>query len=327
MKSFLPADITTLFITLTLLIFIICLGFFITKIRNTGIARLSAWLMVIVSTAGIERWCNDEGAGYRMLAIILVMLFSIKVVVTVETYKNGKAGLSFVQWLAFVTGWFGMRPQIFESLGGRSLPGGRDLIIFGIIRILSGAALLMLAKWISIHYVSFYSKIIITGLLLAAISLILHFGILNISAGAWRFMGADTKTLFRSPLSSTSLSEFWGRRWNIAFSEMTAIAIYRPLKAPLGTTFATLLAFLFSGLLHEMAISLPVEAGFGLPLLYFLIHGSVMLVEREMEKRGFPISKHAWAGRTWVIFWLLLPLPLLFHKAFVKGIVWDIISR
>jgi hypothetical protein len=324
MNSFFPSDINTFIITLSLLVFVVCLGFFITKIKNTGIARLSAWLMVIAATAGIERWCSHEGGGYRMLAIILVMLFSFKAVVTVETYKKGKAGLSFIQWLAFVTGWFGMRPQIFEGLGGKSLPGGRELILFGIIRILLGAALLMLARWISIHFKGY--EIIITGLLLIAVSLILHFGILNISAGAWRFMGADTRTLFRSPLSSTCLSEFWGKRWNIAFSEMTSIAIYRPLKTPIGTTFATLLAFLFSGLLHEMAISLPVKAGFGLPLLYFLIHGLVMLLEKEMERRGFSIRKYSWAGRAWVIFWLLLPLPFLFHKAFVKGILWNFIA-
>jgi hypothetical protein len=49
-------------------------------------------------------------------------------------------------------------------------------------------------------------------LLLPGLSLVLHFGVFNLLAGAWRLAGVDCRPLFLAPLESTSLAEFWGRR-------------------------------------------------------------------------------------------------------------------
>ena len=106
---------------------------------------------------------------------------------------------------------------------------------------------------------------------------------------------------------SAAVPRRWPRRvwassgageWNLAFSEMTAVAVYRPLSAPLGRGTATLGAFLFSGVLHELAISLPVLAGFGLPSLYFALHGLLVLVKRTARKGGAPGQRttRGWAG-------------------------------
>ena len=54
---------------------------------------------------------------------------------------------------------------------------------------------------------------------------------------------------------------------------MTAIAIYQPMVRVAGRGPALVTSFLGSGLLHELAISLPVRAGFGLPFAYFTLHG------------------------------------------------------
>jgi alginate O-acetyltransferase complex protein AlgI len=139
-------------------------------------------------------------------------------------------------------------------------------------------------------------------------------------------VAARKDALFRRPLRSTSLREFWGRRWNLAFSEMTALGVYRPLTGPLGRGGATVVAFLASGLLHEIAISLPVMAGFGLPLTYFALHGILMVVERRLEAAGRPVSRPAWLGRTWTLFWLVAPLPILFHRPFLAGVVWPLLG-
>src|SRR5205814_651706 len=122
-----------------------------------------------------------------------------------------------------------------------------------------------------------------TALLLPGTSLVLHFGIFNALAGAWRRAGVDCRPLFKAPLLAASLGEFWGRRWNLAFSEMTALGVYRPLSGLVGRKAATAAAFLCSGLLHELAISVPVLAGFGLPLAYFALHGLLVLLERRLE--------------------------------------------
>jgi len=326
MKDFLPNNLTVLFITAGLLIIVILLGFFLMRMKRFGVAISISWVLVITAVISEERLTTNEPAGFRMLAIIMVTLFAMKAPVTVETYKGREAKLSFLQWLAFSVGWFGMRPRLFESFPGKALPGARQLILFGTSRLLAGIFLIVLAKIIAINTDGYYYKLVFTGLLLVGLSFVLHFGILNISAGMWRLSGVDTRTLFRSPFRSSSLTEFWGKRWNLAFSEMTAIAVYRPLRPLFGTAAAMVLAFLFSGLLHEMAISVPVKTGYGLPMLYFVVQGILMLVEKGMERKGINISSNKVVGRAWVLFWLIVPMPILFHPAFIKQIVWPIIG-
>jgi alginate O-acetyltransferase complex protein AlgI len=321
MKIFIPTG-SEVVLGIGLILFLtLIIGYSLTRITKYILSIRLAWSYLLLATILVERMEQAQPSGFRMLSIILVMLFSMKSIVTIEYYRDKQNKLSFIQWLAFAVGWFGMKPGLFEELGGSRKEGSTNLFFFGISRIVIGSVLLYLANLLAVSYNGFYILMIIIGLSLAGISLILHFGILNVSAGMWRLLGADTRMLFRSPLLSTSLSEFWGRRWNIAFSEMTSIGIYRPLKKSLGVTKATLVAFLFSGLLHELAISVPVKAGLGLPLLYFLIHGLLMLVEKALEKKGLIIGKNKWIGRGWVLFWLLLPMPLLFHKYFLKGII------
>jgi alginate O-acetyltransferase complex protein AlgI len=167
---------------------------------------------------------------------------------------------------------------------------------------------------------------IISIILLPGLSLLLHFGLFNVLAGFWRGVGAETHALFRNPLKSTSLSEFWGRRWNLAFSEMTALVIFRPLRNVVGPRMATMAAFLFSGLLHELAISVPVQAGYGLPFLYFLLHVLAMQIEHDLAKRGHRIDAVQWRGLLWAIAWLVVPLPMLFHRPFLEGCVWPLIG-
>jgi hypothetical protein len=151
-------------------------------------------------------------------------------------------------------------------------------------------------------------------------SFVVHFGALNLCTGLWRAAGFDAYALFRSPQRSQTLGEFWSRRWNVGFSEMTAIGVARPIGSGLGRGGAVMLGFLFSGLLHELVISVPVMAGWGMPTGYFLLHGVLVLIEEALRRAGRPLR--GVAGRVWTFFWLIAPLPLLFHEAFVREIVW-----
>jgi D-alanyl-lipoteichoic acid acyltransferase DltB (MBOAT superfamily) len=200
----------------------------------------------------------------------------------------------------------------------------------GLIRLALGIPLLLTARliWLEREVIGDeeMARWLSTIPLLVGISLLLHFGLFNVLAGMWRALGVDCRPLFRAPLLSTSLNEFWSRRWNLAFSEMTALAVYRPLSAFLGRKPALAAAFIASGLVHELAISVPVCAGYGLPMSYFLLHGLLVLFENSLERRQLPISRHPWAGRLWVRFWLVVPLPILFHRPFLSGIVWPLIG-
>ena len=112
----------------------------------------------------------------------------------------------------------------------------------------------------------------------------------------------------------------------MAFSEMAAIAVYQPLVRVASRGPAVAASFLYSGLLHELAISVPVRAGYGLPMVYFMLHGILMTVEARLAKASKPIDRVPWFGRTWTLAWLVVPLPILFHRPFLAGVVWPLIG-
>ncbi len=91
-----------------------------------------------------------------------------------------------------------------------------------------------------------------------------------------------------TPPLAKSLSEFWGRRWNVWVSDLFRQTIFRPLQSR--PMFALVLVFLISGLLHELAINVPlyIVTGrklFGTMILYFLLQAIGILIERKMHNR------------------------------------------
>jgi len=159
---------------------------------------------------------------------------------------------------------------------------------------------------------------------LVAISLALHFGFFDLLTAFMNRLGFRCDLLFKSPLKSLSLTEFWGRRWNVAFSEMTAISVYKPLSG-FSKSLALMAAFLFSGILHEVAISLPVRMGYGLPTAYFLLHGLLVLFEKKINWSE-RVAGHNYLARYWTFFWLVLPLPFLFHPPFLESLIWPLVE-
>jgi hypothetical protein len=162
--------------------------------------------------------------------------------------------------------------------------------------------------------------------------LILHFGLFQLLAARWRKAGIDVEPIMNAPLRSKTISEFWGRRWNSAFNRLAFEFISRPiarhfrgrsscdtaLGSPtistlhFGRAIATLTAFLVSGLIHELVISLPAGAGYGVPIAYFLLQGIGILFER-----AFPQIR----GRIFIILITAVPAFWLFHPPFVHNVI------
>jgi D-alanyl-lipoteichoic acid acyltransferase DltB (MBOAT superfamily) len=288
---------------------------------------LESWGMLIASILLIYFIFLHDGPVLRMLAIIATTFTAMKVVAVTVGYenKNKSRGLKFSQWLAFAIGWAGMRAQPFETMGANALPNAWPMIKFGISRVIAGLLLILLAHIIvSQHLNCTVTHMLVSAILLVALSLTLHFGVLSISAGGWRLLGVNTYLLFKEPVKALSLAEFWSRRWNIAFSEMTSITVYRPLKNKIGSAMALMSAFIFSGFLHELALSVPVNSGYGLPLLYFVIQGCLVLVEKVIVDRKVRFLQRNIVARFWTLFWVIAPMPLLFHTQFIKEIVWPL---
>lgn len=307
-------------------VLLILSGFLLARLPARRVASSLSWLLAAGAVTAAHRITIDEPAGTRMLGIITLLFLGMKGVVHQAHAAAGGSPLSPGQWLVFATLWPGMRPALFRSFPGRRRAGWFRLATAGIRNLVAGIALLFLARagW---HPPGTGHVLAATALALTGISLALHFGLLNLSAGVGRLAGAACNELFQAPLFSRSLSEFWGKRWNLAFCEMTALTVYRPLRGVTGPGAALLVSFLLSGLLHETAISLPVRRGYGFPLVYFLVQGLVVLAEGGMRRSGHRVEEWGWAGRLWTALWLLVPIPLLFHPFFLEGVVWPLLGH
>lgn len=146
---------------------------------------------------------------------------------------------------------------------------------------------------------------------MAALLLVLHFGSFDLLAWAWHRGGIPVTRIMQDPWAARSLDEFWGRRWNLAFSDVARTAFFRPVTRRWGAETGLLAAFLVSGLAHEWVISLPAGAGWGLPTGYFLIQGIGALWQRRIRWTGF-------SARLLTVAFVILPLPLLFHGPFLE---------
>ncbi|MDF1752749.1 MAG: MBOAT family protein [Verrucomicrobiales bacterium] len=143
---------------------------------------------------------------------------------------------------------------------------------------------------------------------------LLHFGSFVWIAAFWNRLGFSAEPIMRKPWLSRGLGDFWGNRWNRAFSDWARDFLFRPLTARFGTTAGTVTGFLASGIAHELVISLPARGGFGLPILYFLIQGIGLLIEKKARLRRRKLA------RIWMWLVVIIPAPLLFHSTFIEKV-------
>lgn len=139
---------------------------------------------------------------------------------------------------------------------------------------------------------------------IVGIVLILHFGLFHFLSLAWRCAGFDAKPLMKFPILATSLGDFWGNRWNVAFRDLSQL-IFKPI-AKISISLATFAVFALSGVLHEAVMTVPVGSGYGGPFSYFMIQCAGVFAERKLPIRG----------RVFTILVIILPLPLLLTEGF-----------
>lgn len=155
---------------------------------------------------------------------------------------------------------------------------------------------------------------------MVGVVMVLHFGIFQCLSCMWRSLGVCAPPLMNQPLRSSSLAEFWGRRWNTAFRDFANEFFFKPLSKSVSPHAAMMIAFLFSGVVHDLVISLPARGGYGLPTLYFLIQAAGMSIERSRLGRRFGLMR-GWRGWCFTAFVLIVPAPLLFHGPFLSRII------
>jgi hypothetical protein len=172
-------------------------------------------------------------------------LFCLGVVATLKVAVARSYGVPHPAW---AWGWPGMDPERFhrapaarpamrETLGALARAGVGALLLWGVVpRLGPGPA----AAWVGLF----------------GFGMVLHFGLLHLLSIHWRARGFDAQPLFHRILTSRSLGEFWGRRWNRAFAD---------------------------------ALSVPAGGGYGLCTLYFALQGAGVFSERRRRRRWFAV--------------------------------------
>jgi hypothetical protein len=228
------------------------------------------------------------------------------------------AGVSGWRIMAYLFAWPGLNAARFLSAdeAGRSQRASGTEWLEGLINLIAGG----LIFWSARYWVPASSPIMLGWAGMTGTVLMLHFGSFHLVSCFWRSVGVDAPPLMNRPTRATSVADFWGRRWNTAFRDVTHQFLFRPLAARWGVRVAMLMGFLFSGVLHELVISVPPGAGYGGPTIFFCLQVVAMVFERSHFGRVIGLGR-GWPGWLFTCLVLLLPAPILFHAPFVTRIV------
>lgn len=277
----------------------IAAGPLLAEVRLLWVKRLAGWGVLAVLMTGADRALIQHEPLLRMTGICGVLLGGMKGLVYAEW--AGPQRLPIRRYLVFAFLWFGMDPGTFQT----RRPGldwkrdaGLGLLLMALGTL--GAWCVWSMQWRQVF------------VMFLPMSLGFHFGALRVLKGALRAAGFPVRTLFPNVLETRGIGDFWSKRWNTGYSQMMQRLVGKPVGNKLGESAGLMAVFLGSGLLHELAITLPVRSGFGLPTLYFTLHGLLTLWERKL---GRPV------GRIPALFAVSLPLAWLFPPAFQAEVI------
>ena len=218
--------------------------------------------------------------------------------------------------VAYLLLWPGMEAQeFFEDSAEKPRVPARAWIA-GIGKSFAGIALI----WIGARVISSRHPLLGGWAGMVGLVLFLHFGAFHLIALAWQRSGVPVNPIMRRPLASRSLSELWGKRWNLGYRKLSHSLVFLPLQKRYGLVVGTLSAFLASGLLHDLVISVPARGGYGLPTAYFLAQGLGVIVERSEVGKKFGLGRGT-RGWLWAALIAIGPLYALFHPLFVMRVM------
>jgi len=118
-----------------------------------------------------------------------------------------------------------------------------------------------------------------------------------------------------------SIADFWGRRWNLWFSDWFRYAILTRLRR--WPALALILIFAVSGVMHEWVINVPLyyltgRALFGSMMVYFLLQAAGILLERRFLRHHERLR----VGFAWLV--ILAPAPLIMNEGLLRTLhLWS----
>jgi Membrane bound O-acyl transferase family len=233
-----------------------------------------------------------------------------------QTWFAARTRASFLRNLGYLFFWPGMDAPAFLSNDITSTKPAAISWLGAFTKTAAGTVLLLIAA----RNVTRMPQLLVGWTAMLGLVLFLHFGTFHLLALLWQSAGVNAEPIMRSPLSSTSLSELWGKRWNIGFRELSHGLVFQPIRARWGVVPATMAAFFASGLIHDFVISFPARGGYGLPTAYFLLQGIGVLFERSRTGRSLGLGSGV---RGWFFVLAIAGPPafILFHPPFVMRVI------
>ena len=251
-------------------------------------------------------------------AFMWILSFAIFISLKWLTWWKARLWIAHPAWrsAAYLLAWAGMDAEAFLDIRQRvPLPTLRSWL-WATLDTSIGAILL----WVMARSVPQGEPLLRGWLGMLGLILLLHFGTFQILGLIWQRFGVKATPIMSTPLRSTSLGEFWGKRWNLGFRQLAHELIFRPLHRKLGAGAAGFLVFVLSGLIHDLVISLPARGGYGLPTSYFLLQGAGMTIEHSKFGKRLGLGQ-GWRGRLFMLVVIAVPVFWLFHPWFVLRVI------
>ena len=299
--------------------------------RPTG-KHFFGWPLVLLTTAAFTFSIGFPGWA-RMWLIAIALFAGFKWWTWRHAIQTGSRSTS-ARSFAYLFLWPGMSARNFLNTGASGrlarttcCPGSLDNTssereaapeasawLWALTKTLLGATLL----WVIARHA--HSPLLAGWIGMVGFIFLLHFGLFALLALFWQSRGIDAPRLMKCPIAANSLHDFWGRRWNAGFRDIVFVLFFFPLARRFGTRTAALGTFLLSGLIHELVITVPAGAGYGLPTLYFGLQGAGLMLERHRLRAACKLTR-AWPGRVFTFAVVILPIAALFPPVFVTRVM------
>ena len=92
------------------------------------------------------------------------------------------------------------------------------------------------------------------------------------------WFGIDQPDFFNAPPLARNPRDFWGRRWNLWFTQTTHRLIFQPLGGEQRPVVAASGVFVFSALMHEYMVMVSLGRFDGRMIVFFLLHGGATIL-------------------------------------------------
>jgi alginate O-acetyltransferase complex protein AlgI len=276
-------------------------------------AAMAVWVLPVLIAAVVA--CLNLEPWRAMVAISLSIYGCFKLLSWETAPGPERVGDRWLKW-RYLLFWPGMDPAPFSA----KHPDGTRPAAREWAAAIAKSAVGVVLVWNAAGRLPHANTLLLGWVVLIGLGLTLHCGLFHALALAWRMAGVPAEPIMNAPPRAHSVSDFWGRRWNLAFRDFAHRFVFRPCLARFGAIGASRMVFLFSGIIHELAISVPAGGGYGLPLLYFMIQSAAVEIERSRLGRRFGL-KGGWRGRLLTAVVVVGPAGLLFHRQFLENVV------